>query len=234
MARKIKRKLTKEQKSLLISMLIGDGTITNHPDYKLSHSESQREFLEWKIKLLEKYGFEHGGLKEYISKCGYNLGNKVLYVRIKTNPTIKALRRSVYKPKKTFTRNLLNWLNPLGLAIWYMDDGCINVNTSIQRSSIQHTCKIATCVDEETINMMITYFKEIWNINFRPFKEGKNTYSLATSSEQDCINFVNIIKPYVEQVPSLLYKIRDNFTKEEFIAYQKTDNFRSARHIIGN
>lgn len=32
----------------------------------------------------------------------------------------------------------------------------------------------------------------------------------------------------------MLYKIRDNFTKEEFIAYQKTDNFRSARHIIGD
>ena len=61
-----------------------------------------------------------------------------------------------------------------------------------------------------------------------------NTYSIASSSEIDCLNFVKIVKPYIEQVPSLLYKIRDNFTKEEFIAYQKTDNFRSARHVIGD
>ena len=63
---------------------------------------------------------------------------------------------------------------------------------------------------------------------------GKNTFSIATSSETDCFKFVSLIKNYVEQVPSLLYKIRDNFTKEEFKAYQKTDNFRSARHLIGD
>lgn len=233
MARKITKKLSKEQKSLLIGMLIGDGTITNHPDYKLSHSKNQMEYLEWKIKLLEQYGFNHGGLKTYVSKSGYNEGSDVIYVRVKTNLTIKALRRSIYKPKKTFTRNLLNWLNPLGIAIWYMDDGYININSSKQRSSVQHTCKIATCVDEETINTMILYFKEVWDIKFRSFKEGKNSYSLATSSEEDCEKFVKLIKPYIEQVPSLLYKIRDNFTKEEFIAYQKSDDFRSARHIIG-
>lgn len=137
------------------------------------------------------------------------------------NPTIKALRRTIYIPKKTITRRLLNWLNPLGIAIWYMDDGCINVNTSKQRSSIQHTIKIATCVDEPTINIIIQYFLEVWNIKFRPFKEGKGTFSIASSTEEDCKKFIEIVKPYIEQVPSLLYKIRDNFTKEEFIAQQK-------------
>ena len=82
--------------------------------------------------------------------------------------------------------------------------------------------------------MIINYFQERQNIKFRPFREGKNTYSIAFSSEIDCLNFVKIVKPYIEQVPSLLYKIRNNFTKEEFIAYQVTDNFRSARHVIGD
>ena len=58
----------------------------------------------------------------------------------------------------------------------------------------------------------------------RPFKEGKGTFSIASSSEQDCYKFIEIVKPYIEQVPSLLYKIRDNFTKEEFIAQQKADS----------
>lgn len=112
--------------------------------------------------------------------------------------------------------------------------GCINVNTSKQRTSIQHTIKIATCTDIETTEVIIKYFMEKWEIKFKPFPEGKETFSIASSSENDCLNFVKLVKPYVEQVPSLLYKIRDNFTKEEFIAYQKTDNFRSARHIIGD
>lgn len=215
-------RLSKEQKSLLIALLIGDGTISSNYVFKLSHSTLQREYLEWKVGLLNKYGIKNNGVKEYISKCGYNTGKSVLYSQMSLIPTIKALRRSVYTPKKTITRKLLEWLNPLGLAIWYMDDGCINVNTSKQRSSIQHTIKIATCVDDSTIKTIINYFDEVWGIHFRPFKEGGNTYSIASSSELDCEKFIKIVKPYIEQVPSFLYKIRKDLTKEEFIKLQKS------------
>lgn len=220
MVRKIRKKLSKEQKSLLIAMLLGDGTISSNFVFKLSHSEHQREYLEWKVGLLDKYGIKNNGIKEYISKCGYNAGKNVLYSQMSVIPMMKVLRRVVYKPKKTITKKLLNWLNPLGLAIWYMDDGCINVNTSKQRSSIQHTIKIATCVDETTVNEIIKYFQEEWKIKFRPFKEGKGTFSIASSTETDCKKFIEIVQPYIKQVPSLLYKIRDNFTKEEFIEHQ--------------
>ena len=221
MARRITKKLSKEQKSLLVGLLLGDGTISSNYVFKLSHSEAQREFLEWKIDLLNKFGFKNNGVKEYISTCGYNKGNKVLYSQMSLNPTIKALRRTVYTPKKHITRRLLNWQTPIVLAIRNMDDGCKNVNTSKQRSSIQHTIKIATCVDLDTAQVVIDYFKEVWDVQFRPFKEGKGTYSIASSTESDCAAFIQIIRPYIEQVPSLLYKIRDNYTKEEFIAQQK-------------
>ena len=221
MAKKITKKLSKKQKQLLISLLIGDGTISSNYVFKLSHSEAQREYLEWKLKLLDSYNLKNNGVKEYISTCGYNTGKKVLYSQLSINPTIKALRKSIYTPKKTITRKVLNWFDDLGIAIWYMDDGCINVNTSKQRSTIQHTIKIATCVDEKTVNVIIDYFKECWNIKFRPFKEGTGTFSIASSTEEDCAKFIEIVKPYINQVPSLLYKIRDNYTKEEFIAQQK-------------
>lgn len=224
MSRKIKKKLSKEQKSLLIGLLIGDGTISSNFVFKLSHSVEQREYLEWKVKLLDKFQIKNNGIKEYISTCGYNIGKGVLYSQMSVIPTIKALRRTVYIPKKTITRKLLNWLTPLEIAIWYMDDGHINVNTSKQRSSIQHTIKIATCVDESTVEVIIQYFLDVWNIKFRKFPEGKNTFSIASSSEEDYSKFVNLIKPFVEQVPSMLYKIRDNFTKKEFLDQQKVDS----------
>ena len=223
-------RLSKEQKSLLIALLIGDGTISSNYVFKLSHSTLQREYLEWKVGLLNKYGIKNNGVKEYISKCGYNIGKSVLYSQMSLIPTIKALRRSVYTPKKTITRKLLEWLNPLGLAIWYMDDGCINVNTSKQRSSIQHTIKIATCVNDSTIKTIINYFDEVWGIHFRPFKEGRNTYSIASSSKLDCEKFIKIVKPYIEQVPSFLYKIRKDLTKEEFIKLQESGS--EVRDII--
>ena len=222
MKRKIVKKLNSEQKRLLIAMLIGDGTISNNYVFKLSHCPEQIEFLKWKIDLLNKANLKNNGLKDYISTCGYNTGKGVLYSQLSINPTIKALRRSIYTPKKTFTRNLLNWLDPQGLAIWYMDDGSINVNTSKQRSSIQHTAKIHTCVDIDTTNMIRDYFLEKWGIKFRLNMERKKYYSIETCAEEDCAKFCSIVKPYLLEVPSLLYKIRKDLTKEEFIKLQES------------
>ena len=218
--RKITKKLNLNQKRLLIALLIGDGTISSNYVFKLSHGKDQLEYLTWKVQLLNNLELKNNGIKTYVSKCGYNIGKIVLYSQMSINSTIKALRRSVYNPKKIISKSLLKWLDEQGLAIWYMDDGHINVNTSLQRSSIQHTVKIATCVDINTANEIINYFLEKWNIKFRLFDEGKNTYSIASSSEQDCEKFCKIVKPFVEQVPSLLYKIRKDLTKEEFLELQ--------------
>lgn len=220
MKRKIISKLTTEQKQLLIALLVGDGTISSNYVFKLSHSSEQREFLQWKINLLTDLGLKTNGIKTYTSSCGYNKGKEVIYTQMAINPTIKALRRTVYTPEKSFTRKLLDWLTPLGIAIWYMDDGLINVNTSEQRSSIQHTIKISTCEDKSTVEMMIEYFKDVWGISFRLFKERGKYYSLASSTEADCIKFVELIRPYITQVPTMLYKIRADLTKEEFIEKQ--------------
>lgn len=43
--RSIIKKLSKEQKSLLIGLLLGDGTISSNCVFKLSHSEAQREMM---------------------------------------------------------------------------------------------------------------------------------------------------------------------------------------------
>lgn len=231
MKRKIVKKLSKEQKSLLIALLIGDGTISSNYVFKLSHSDIQREFLEWKAKLATDAGFKLNGIKEYISTSGFNTGKKVLYTQFSINPTIKALRRSIYIPKKTITRKLLNWLTPQGLAIWFMDDGCININTSKQRSNIQQVIRIATCTSDKESDIIIKYFYENWNINMHKFKEGNGTFSIMTCSKEDIVKFVNIIKPYIIQVPSLKYKIRDNFTKEQFLqlSIEEQDN-----HLLGD
>ena len=79
--------------------------------------------------------------------------------------------------------------------------------------------KIAYLCDSGT-GRSIDYFKEKWNIKMRVWEERPNKFSLATSGEQETIKFLTIIKPYIEQVPSMLYKLRNNYTKEEFIQRQ--------------
>lgn len=205
----MKTKITKESRNLLIALLIGDGTISNNNVFKLSHCEEQRDYLEWKIEQLKEAGLRSNGLKEYISVKGYNIGKKVYYTQLNIIPFIKVLRRVFYKPyKKLGNRKLLNRLDAKGVAIWYMDDGHINyrkTNGKVHGFYI----KIATCMPKEELQIIIDYFKEVWNIDFYMFHEGKkeNSYSLCCGTKEG-IKFINIVKPYVEQVPSMIHKIQ--------------------------
>ena len=203
----MKTKFNKESRNLLISMLLGDGTISNNYVFKLSHGYKQKEYLEWKINLLNEYGIKNNGLKEYVSTKGYNTGDIVYYSQLSIIPFIKLLRRIIYKPKKNYSnRKILNRLNALGVAIWYMDDGHINIRKTNDKIHGFYI-KIATCLSKENNQIIIDYFKEVWNISFYQFKEGKDTYSLCCGT-QEGIKFIEIVKPYIESCPSMIYKIQ--------------------------
>lgn len=217
----MKTKFNKESRNLIIGMLLGDGTISNNYVFKLSHGYKQKEYLEWKINLLNEYGIKNNGLKEYISTCGYNLGSIVYYSQMSVIPFIKVLRRIIYKPIKNYAnRKILNRLTPLGVAIWYMDDGHINIRKTDDKIHGFYI-KIATCLYKEQNQIIIDYFKEVWDISFYQFKEGKpgkNTYSLCCGT-QEGIKFIELIKPYVESCPSMLYKIQyDLSQRKDYVA----------------
>lgn len=205
----MKTKITKESRNLLIALLLGDGTISNNNVFKLSHCKEQRDYLEWKIEQLKEAGLRNNGLKEYVSVNGYNIGKKVYYTQLNIIPFIKVLRKVFYKPyKKLGNRKLLNRLDAKGIAIWYMDDGHINyrkTNGKVHGFYI----KIATCIPKEELQIIIDYFKEVWDIEFYMFHEGKkeNSYSLCCGTKEG-IKFINLVKPYVEQVPSMIHKIQ--------------------------
>lgn len=208
----MKTKINKESRNLLIGLLLGDGTISNNYVFKLSHCEQQRDYLEWKIKLLGNNGTRANGIKEYISTCGYNSGKKVLYTQLSIIPFIKVLRRVFYRPKKILgNRKLLNRLSAQEIAIWYMDVGCINIRKSKNKIHGFYI-RIATCLPEKELQVIIDYFKEVWNISFYKISEGKGTYSLCCGTKEG-IKFINIVKPYVQQVPSMIHKIQYNLSQ---------------------
>lgn len=203
----MKTKITKESRNLLIGLLIGDGTISNNNVFKIAHCEEQKDYLEWKIKQLNEAGIRNNGLKWYTSTKGYNTGKQVCYTQLNIIPFIKVLRRVIYKPTKKLNRKLLNRLSAREIAIWYMDDGHINYRKSNNKIHGFYI-KIATCLPKEDLQIIIDYFKEVWNIQFYMFHEGKreNSYSLCCGTKEG-IKFINIIRKYVEQVPSMKHKI---------------------------
>ena len=205
----MKTKVTKESRNLLIAMLLGDGTISNNYVYKLAHAESQLDYLQWKIKQLNNAAIRNNGIKSYIKTRGYGVGATVYYTQLSISPFIKVLRRIFYKPVKILgNRKLLNRLDAKGVAIWYMDDGHINIRRNKDGRPMGFYIKIATCLPREQVQTIIDYFKEVWNINFYMFHEGKkeDSYSLCCGTKEG-LKFIDIVKPYVSQVPSMIHKI---------------------------
>ena len=204
----MKTKITKESRNLLIGMLLGDGTISNNNVFKIAHAESQKDYLEWKIKQLNNCGIRNNGIKSYIKTKGYNIGVPVYYTQLNIMPFIKVLRRVCYKSKKIIgNRKLLNRLSPKEIAIWYMDDGHINYRKTKGRVHGFYI-KIATCLPKEELQIIIDYFKEVWNVSFYMFHEGKHqdSYSLCCGTKEG-LKFIEIVKPYVLQIPSMIHKI---------------------------
>ena len=205
----MKTKFNKKSRNLLIGLLLGDGTISSNYVFKLSHCLEQREYLEWKIKKLNEFGIKNNGVKEYVCKRGYNTGRTVLYSQLSIVPFIKVLRKVFYKPKKNIgNRKLLNRLDELGLAIWYMDDGCLNIRKTNGKVHGFYV-RISTCCPKSEAQIIIDYFKEEWNINFYTFHEGSkdDSYSLCCGTKEG-IKFINIVERYVSEVECMKHKIQ--------------------------
>ena len=192
----MKTKITKESRNLLIGMLLGDGTISNNNVFKIAHAESQKDYLEWKIKQLKEFGIRNNGVKSYIKTKGYNINVPVYYTQLNTIPFIKVLRRVCYKEKKIIgNRKLLNRLGAREIAIWYMDDGskdkrrskgCVLCTNSFTKKDLIEVCKIL----QNKFQLEISIRKN-------------NTLYIKSKSFD---HFVSLIKPYI--IPSMLYKIQ--------------------------
>lgn len=220
----MKTKFNKDSRNLLIAMLLGDGTISNNYVFKIAHAEAQKDYLEWKVKQLNNNGIRNNGVKSYIKTGGYNIGVPVYYTQLNIIPFIKVLRKVVYKEKKIIgNRKLLNRLTPMGIAIWYMDDGHLNIRRGKSGRVHGFYIKISTCEPKSEVQEMIDYFKEQWDISFYMFHEGKkeDSYSLCCGTKEG-LKFIKLVEPYVKQVPSMMYKIQFDLSQREKALYSKS------------
>lgn len=198
----MKTKFNKNSRNLMIAMLLGDGSISAQHGFRMTHCGKQKEYLQWKINKLNDSGIRNCGMKEYVSTKGYKVGETYYYTRLSVTPFIKVLRRVLYKKYKVIAnRKMLNRLDTLGLAIWYMDDGHIN-----HRKDFSIYVKIATCLSKEDNQIIIDYFKEVWSVNFYTFSEGKGTYSICCGTE-NAIKFIDLVKEHVMEIPNMAYKV---------------------------
>lgn len=119
--------LSKEQKSVLLGTILGDGflqkTGKKNARLRLEHGYKQKEYLLWKVKILQVL-FQ--GKPKYLERIHPKTKKKYKYWRhqSQSTPYLGKLRNVFYpEGNKIIPEELEKYLNPLTIAVWYMDDG---------------------------------------------------------------------------------------------------------------
>lgn len=205
--------LSNTQKGLLLALCLGDGCLRKpHPktgavQLEIGHSIQQLEYCKYKRDLV--YSILGGKNPPKIGIKNIKINNKEYTACrfTKTNDYFIALRKKLYPyGRKTITRELLNMLSEQGLAIWYMDNGsCYYKESEVDGHSICIDLRISTdCFTKEEHEIIVDYFREVWNINFYVFYSKSRDVYCIRANKQAAIKFINLIKPYV--IPEMQYK----------------------------
>lgn len=123
-------KISKEQKSDLLSLIIGDGFITKGDRLELCHGEKQLDYLQWKFNTIKtKLNLETNPKISLNIKTLNNKQYKNYSVgfSLKKRFGLGGIRKEIYDGKTKNYANILNQIIDLNffLAIWIGDDGSI-------------------------------------------------------------------------------------------------------------
>ena len=203
--------VSENQMQLVLGSILGDGHMNRsngtkgNAGLRWRHGIKQRPYLEWKNEMLED--LKGSGVKTQVSKS-FGKETEVCYAVSKYSHKLNPLLELCGQPKRV-TRKLLNLLTPLGLAVWYMDDGCLEkkfyINKDGEEKLARLRVKLCTqgfSLDEHYI--MQRYFKVVWGINVAIHKSGTNTFNLVMNRTNATI-FIEIIAKYIHE--SMQYKI---------------------------
>ncbi len=135
-----RERITKAQRAVVMGAALGDGHVSltgsaMRGRLRLVHGVAQREYLEYKIRLLgdlvQSPSRYHDGAGTY-SKVGTYSATTL------SRPEIAQIHRELYgdNGRKRITQTYLDQLDELGLALWYLDDGSLTTqNSRYQRVS---------------------------------------------------------------------------------------------------
>ena len=190
------------EKSILIGMIIGDGWVNfNRKTSYISfyHTPSQEEYVKFKAELLKELDI-YGTIK-YSPKTKSNCPKwkywSKSYRKINLYRLMYSFRNTPEKRRKRIILKMLNCLDELGIALWFMDDGY----NDPKRNLINLATQSFTLEENQIIQK---WFLNKWNIEFKIYRR-KDKYFLVTY--KDAKKFKELVKPFIEKLECMRYKI---------------------------
>lgn len=208
-------KYTREQMSILIGMILGDGYVSKFKPKVINsvlacrHSKKQEEYLLYKRNRLNSLGFKVSKIYDTTNNYG-----ETFTFECKDPLLFNQLRLVLYpKNNKCVKRKWLNWLTLEGLAIWFMDDGSYTRNSKTTGYVTLHT----NGFNKKEHDIIIKYFKQVWNISptmrIVKRKDRPETFFLFFNVKET-EKLITLIEPYI--IPIMKYKVGFNAKVKPF------------------
>jgi len=194
--------LTKEQNSLIIGTLLGDGCLEKqnvNSRLKIDHFSVNKDYVFWKYKILENVAADKPRIIRQLNKRSGKICERWAFAT-RSEPVLNPYFDLFYGTgKKELNLGFIKlFKEPLSLAVWLMDDGykrndcnairfstdCFTLN---ENQILQNCLKINFGVDSK-----IHRKAKVWNI-YIPTREMNKVRE--------------IILPYISQVKSMIYKL---------------------------
>ena len=197
--------LNLEQRSLIIGSLLGDGTMrigkgAVNANFKVEHGLEQKDYVLWKYRVLEPLVMTEPKIS-YRYTADRQKYQKSWWFRTFRHPILTDIYKFFYigsgyrTGRKIIPSNIQDYLDPLALAVWIMDDGSYNkdkidISTySFLFEEIELLCRSL----EKRYGLSAWYYKDRdkgYRMYFRKSVTGK---------------LVDLIRPHI--VTSMMYKI---------------------------
>lgn len=195
--------LSFEEEQTLIGTVLGDTHLRKEFENggtggMFAHSDKQKEYCYWKYDILKRFC-----LKEPIFKSQYHKIRKKTYykyiVNFKVDTIFNEYYNLFYKNKiKVINNDLLNKLEPLGLAVWFMDDGYK------QKSSGGYALS-TNCFSQNEIELIQSLLLNKWGIYTSIHNKNVKNRRILYIKKKTAYKFKDLIEKYIH--PTLLYKL---------------------------
>lgn len=177
-----------------------NGSVTLHIQRKQAH----QTYAEWQLSKLNHLLGTKATLKCFLDKGKYPA--------VRFGVTSKKLLTPIYDllypcDKKIFSAEVLEKLQLPELALFWMDDGSLEIRKRKKASGaekIERSAWLAVCEDEVTTDLVGQWIESLTNSKYTKVRHVSGKYYLRWHSAQ-CRNLIQKIEPYV--LPCLGYKV---------------------------
>lgn len=189
-------------RGILLGIVFGDGHISPDPRcmtarLQIKHCARQDYYAEYKADLVTRI---LGGKRPRVKSF---LNNGFPGVKFeKTHRYLRVLRNWVYRDRKKVISPYIHMLTPHGLAVWYMDDGCLGIKR--RRGKVHAVDLYINCHTslEEAQLICAAMFKK-FGVLFRP-NLNNGSYRIRCGT-LEARKVAGIIDPFI--VDGMRYKI---------------------------